>query len=86
MNAVLRWLVRLSARLLPGRHRDRFGHDLADTVSALAGDARSHGREVEREYLGAGIGRHAARAFCQRRDGGTTWKDLASVVGEALCG
>ena len=84
MNGVLRWIVRLSARLLPGRHRDRFGVDLGDTITALADDARRRGRAVEREYLVRELIDTVREAFRQRRDGGMTWKALASVLGEAL--
>jgi len=52
MNGLLRWLVRVSSGLLPARHRDRVGADLASTVDALADDAReAGGSAAERAYL-----------------------------------
>lgn len=83
VNGVLRWLVRWSARLLPGRHRDRFGADIEDTVTALANESRRAGRAVERDYLLQELADTVREAVRQRR-GGTTWRDLASVLHEAL--
>lgn len=49
---LLRWLVRASVRLLPGRHRARVGAELLDAVHALAADARQRGgASAERAYL-----------------------------------
>jgi putative ABC transport system permease protein len=84
VNAVLRWLARLSVWLLPGRHRDRFALEIADTVSALAADARARGRGVEREYLLRELADSMSEAFRLSWSGRTSWRGLAASIGTAV--
>ena len=84
MNAVLRWLVRLSLRLSPRRHRDRFGGELAATVNALAGEARARGRGVERGYLLQELADSLRASAGLWQSGETSWRGQLSACGEAL--
>ena len=73
VNALLRWLVRLSLRLSPRRHRDRFGGEFAATVNALAGEARARGRGVERGYLLQELADSLRESVGLWRSGETSW-------------
>jgi putative ABC transport system permease protein len=84
VNGLLRRLIRLSMRFVPGRHRDRFGPELADTVNALAADARARGRGFEREYLVRELTDSVREALRRWRSGGTPWRRLLASIGEAL--
>ena len=84
MNALLRWLVRLSLRLAPARHRERFGGELAATVNALAGEARARGRGVERGYLLQELADSLRESVRLWRSGETSGRRLATSFGEAV--
>lgn len=84
MNALLRRLVRLSTRLMPRRHRDRFGTDIDDTVAELAADARTRGRHAERQYLLRELSDSVAEAWHRWRSGGTSWRTIAASIGEVV--